>query len=255
MPGLAREVLDRDVLELRGLADEELRPPRSKYAGSSGRPDTYSSISVNAALGLGDDEQAPEQRRLPAPCSRCGRRAGCSRTTPCGTTTSRPCFQSAAFWAANLSSIPTSVPSSSWSSSGSNVMPSGARADLDARLADVTNADAPSSSSIELRPGRAGCGPGRSSSGSNPARSVKRQCSSFVVGTSSERSARAAQSSRGAYLRCSISALPSGSWKKAMWQTPVSKMSPSNSTPACSSAARASATSATRSAMWPGAVR
>ena len=34
-----------------------------------------------------------------------------------------------------------------------------------------------------------------------------------------------------------------------MWQTPVSKISPSNSTPALSSSARAAATSATRSAM------
>src|SRR5205085_1910369 len=33
----------------------------------------------------------------------------------------------------------------------------------------------------------------------------------------------------GAYLRCSISELPPGSWKKAMWQTPVSSVSPWNS--------------------------
>src|SRR3954453_4794505 len=52
-----------------------------------------------------------------------------------------------------------------------------------------------------------------------------------------------------AYLRCSISWLPSGSLKNAMWQTPVSKTSPSNATPRDSSSLRVSATSATRSAM------
>lgn len=36
---------------------------------------------------------------------------------------------------------------------------------------------------------------------------------------------------RGAYRLCSISAFPSGSSKIAMWQTPVSNVSPRNSTP------------------------
>src|ERR1700759_2322992 len=62
---------------------------------------------------------------------------------------------------------------------------------------------------------------------------------------------------RGAYRWWNISALPSGSAKNAMWQTPVSRMSPWNSPPRCSSAARAAATSSTCSASasalarWP----
>src|SRR5512132_1811023 len=52
----------------------------------------------------------------------------------------------------------------------------------------------------------------------------------------------------GAYLRCKISELPSGSSKKAMLQTPESR-SPMNSTPFASSSVRAPATSATRSAI------
>jgi hypothetical protein len=43
-------------------------------------------------------------------------------------------------------------------------------------------------------------------------------------------------------------ALPSGSLKNAMWQTPVSNVSPSNATPFPSSSARAAATSSTCSA-------
>ena len=42
--------------------------------------------------------------------------------------------------------------------------------------------------------------------------------------------------------------MPSGSWKNAMWQTPVSNVSPWNSTPFASSSARAAATSSTWSA-------
>src|SRR5690242_3296619 len=49
-------------------------------------------------------------------------------------------------------------------------------------------------------------------------------------------------------LRCSRSALPSGSLKKAIRQTPVSTVSPSNTTPFSSSSARAASTSPTRSA-------
>src|SRR5215211_1193710 len=52
----------------------------------------------------------------------------------------------------------------------------------------------------------------------------------------------------GAYRRWSISWLPSLSLKKDMWHTPVSRISPSNSTPRPSSSLRASATSGTRSA-------
>src|SRR5689334_1154647 len=54
---------------------------------------------------------------------------------------------------------------------------------------------------------------------------------------------------RGAYLRCSMNALPSGSRKNAMWHTPVSRISPSNATPRDSSSSRVCATSGTRSAM------
>src|SRR5918994_6180732 len=46
-----------------------------------------------------------------------------------------------------------------------------------------------------------------------------------------------------------MSTFPSGSRKKAMWQTPVSIVSPMNSTPACSSPRRAATTSRTRSAI------
>src|SRR4051812_11510873 len=49
----------------------------------------------------------------------------------------------------------------------------------------------------------------------------------------------------GAYRRCSIRSLPSGSVKNAIWQTPVSRMSPRNSTPFSSSSARRLATSST----------
>src|SRR6266550_1311191 len=52
----------------------------------------------------------------------------------------------------------------------------------------------------------------------------------------------------GAYLRCRISEFPSGSSKKAMLQMPESR-SPTNSTPFASSSARAPATSATRRAI------
>src|SRR5215211_6816374 len=52
----------------------------------------------------------------------------------------------------------------------------------------------------------------------------------------------------GAYRRWSISWLPSLSLKNDMWHTPVSRISPSNSTPRPSSSLRASATSGTRSA-------
>jgi len=51
--------------------------------------------------------------------------------------------------------------------------------------------------------------------------------------------------SYGAYRWCSMRSLPSGSVKKAMWQTPVSRMSPANVTPLASSSARAAATSST----------
>src|SRR6266516_6080180 len=54
----------------------------------------------------------------------------------------------------------------------------------------------------------------------------------------------------GAYLRWSISELPSGSWKNAMWQTPVSSVSPSNSMPLPSSSERVSSTFGTRKAMY-----
>ena len=53
--------------------------------------------------------------------------------------------------------------------------------------------------------------------------------------------------SYGAYRRCSMSSLPSGSAKIAMWQTPVSNVSPKNWTPLASSTARISATSSQRS--------
>ncbi len=58
----------------------------------------------------------------------------------------------------------------------------------------------------------------------------------------------------GAYLRCRISELPSGSLKKAILQTPES-LSPMKSTPLASSSARAAATSATRNAIPTLAVR
>src|SRR5688572_9303828 len=54
--------------------------------------------------------------------------------------------------------------------------------------------------------------------------------------------------SRGLYRWWSMSAFPSGSWKKAMWHTPVSNVSPSNSTPRPSSSARAASMSSTWSA-------
>src|SRR5947207_609906 len=54
----------------------------------------------------------------------------------------------------------------------------------------------------------------------------------------------------GAYLLCNISELPSGSLKNAMWQTPVSSVSPSNSTPRPSSSDRVSSTFGTRKAMY-----
>ena len=46
-----------------------------------------------------------------------------------------------------------------------------------------------------------------------------------------------------------MSALQSGSEKKAMWQTPLSSVSPWNETPRDSSSARAASTSSTWSAM------
>src|SRR5439155_12507953 len=56
----------------------------------------------------------------------------------------------------------------------------------------------------------------------------------------------------GAYRLCSIRAFPSGSEKNAMWQTPVSSVSPWNSTPAASSCSRAFTTSGTRNAIGQG---
>jgi len=47
------------------------------------------------------------------------------------------------------------------------------------------------------------------------------------------------------------SRLPSGSVKKAMWQTPVSNVSPWTSIPSSSSCFRAASTSETRSATYP----
>src|SRR5262249_6771828 len=49
-------------------------------------------------------------------------------------------------------------------------------------------------------------------------------------------------------LLCRSSALPSGSWKNAIRQTPVSIVSPLKTTPFASSSARAASTSGTRSA-------
>src|SRR4051812_19126802 len=57
-----------------------------------------------------------------------------------------------------------------------------------------------------------------------------------------------ADQSRGLYRWCSMRSLPSGSVKNAMWQTPVSNVSPVNSMPFASSSARAAATSSTCSA-------
>src|SRR5918995_2903202 len=54
------------------------------------------------------------------------------------------------------------------------------------------------------------------------------------------------ESPYGAYRLCSTSWLPSGSKKVAMWQTPLSKVSPTNSTPFASNSARAASTSSTR---------
>ena len=51
----------------------------------------------------------------------------------------------------------------------------------------------------------------------------------------------AAASGYGAYRLCSVSGFPSGSVKFAMWQTPVSNVSPWNCTPFASSSARAAA--------------
>ena len=61
MPGLAREILERDVLDLGVLPDEELddgvRVAREIRVGGGELLD-----QAEAATGLGDHEQAPEER-------------------------------------------------------------------------------------------------------------------------------------------------------------------------------------------------
>ena len=54
---------------------------------------------------------------------------------------------------------------------------------------------------------------------------------------------------RGAYRLCNIRSLPSGSLKNAMWQTPVSNVSPRNSMPLASRSLRLASTSSTCNAM------
>ena len=63
VPGLAREVLDRDVLELRGLLDEEL-DDRVRVAGKLRRARDVLLDQAEARALLGDDEQAPEERAV-----------------------------------------------------------------------------------------------------------------------------------------------------------------------------------------------
>ena len=61
VPRLAREVLERDVLDLRFLADEEL-DDGVRVAGESGVRRGELLDQAEPAAGLGDHEQAPEER-------------------------------------------------------------------------------------------------------------------------------------------------------------------------------------------------
>src|SRR6185437_210826 len=105
----------------------------------------------------------------------------------------------------------------------------------------------------------AGRGPGRGLSPDVAVRDVRLRVEPLQIGEAPRLVGRRRQRQRavaleqvgpghGAYLRCRIRELPSGSTKKAMLQTPESR-SPTKSTPRASSSARAAATSATRSAI------
>ncbi len=114
--------------------------------------------------------------------------SGLSSTTPAGTWTSSPCCQHAALCAANFSLVPTSEPSSGWSSvSGSKRIPSGASSIV--IPASVSHAR-PATSRSSIDSTVTSCAPFGSAvqtSGSNPSRSVNRQCSSCFVGNGSAR--------------------------------------------------------------------
>ena len=154
MPRLAREVLDRDVLELRRRLDEEL-DDRVRVGAELRDAETVLLDQREARALLGDDEQAPEERaaldrvrdpdveRLLELDARAGRRRA-GRASTC-----------AALCAANFSSRADELCRGVVrSSSGSKTMPVGRALDLDPGLARRAASPATSRSSI-VSPGRA----------------------------------------------------------------------------------------------------
>src|SRR6516162_5842213 len=96
-----------------------------EYATTSGAAETYSSIRLKrlpSSATTSRRQNSEESTTVLATRTYSGR----ASSTPRATRTSSPCLQSAALWAVNLSSAPTSVPSRSASSvSASKATPSG----------------------------------------------------------------------------------------------------------------------------------
>ena len=217
------------------------------------RAEVNSSTSVkrepaSATTSSRQKSEPPGRRR-----SRRARRAASRARRPSGTWTSRPCSQTAALWAANLSSQPTRLPSSGWSSvSGSKRMPSAAPARISMpdsvdrrerrrRRGRASTARRPSPDDASAVPS---VGVEALEVGEAPVL-VARRSAAGARGSARQLSPHGARTSGGASACCRR-----GRGRCAMWQTPVSNVSPANSTPFASSAfAAPSSTSGTRSAI------
>ena len=122
----------------------------------------------------------------PRSSSRSGRRAASRARARAGRRRAGRAVQRARLCAANFSSPPTSVPSRSCAVSGSKTTPSGARSiSIPPSLTRASPATSTSSIPSATAAAAAVAPFAVNESGSKPRRSVKRQCSSVVVGSGS----------------------------------------------------------------------
>src|SRR5581483_11497687 len=255
VPGVAREVLERDVLELRALADEELGD-RVRVARQLGRRRGVLLDQREPRAGLGHDEQPPEERaplgRVPhANVERLLELDALRDDDEQAVLPERGVVRGELLVGADELAEPRVVAERLEDDS------LGGAVDRDPALAHPRDAGRLDLEHRLRRIRRRGVAVRRE--GVRVEAGEIREAPVLVGGRRERQLAVAVErvdaSHSGAYLRCSISAFPSGSAKKAMWQTPVSSVSPRNSTPFASSSARASATSGTRSASSFGVAR
>ena len=175
VPRLLREVLDRDVLELRRLADEELGDG-VRVRGESGLADAYSSIRLKRE----PSSATTSRRQMSAPPVDRARDPYVERLLELDAL--RDVDEQAVLPDRRVVRGELLVPADERVeprvvlASGSNRMPSGARSI--SIPASVTSPSPATSSSRLWLGGAPGSGVGLNASGSNPRRSVNRQASS-----------------------------------------------------------------------------